>query len=125
MGPLGGQRIPQGVPKSPKEPLSLINGAQGGPQTPKMDPKRGPETPNWYPSDSPSSKMEPKRHPGQPPEMGARSPHDRTNIQTDAKTTIQQPTTQTTQIKRPGGMREATEYGGPPAGLCRVSSYYT
>ena len=48
-----------------------------------------------------------KRPPGQAPEMCARSPHDRTNIQTDAKTTTQHVTTQTGQIKRPGGMREA------------------
>ena len=83
------------------------NEAQGSPQTPKMDPKRCPETPKWCPSDPPSSQNGAQEAPGQAPEMCARSLHDRTNIQTNAKITTQQAATQTRKIKRPGGMREA------------------
>ena len=106
---LGGQGGPQRAPKAPEEPPSPKNEAQGNSQTPKMDPKRGPETPKWYPSDPPSTQNGVREVPGEASEMCARSAHDRTSIQPDAKTTTQQPTTQTTQIKRPGGMREAIE----------------
>ena len=109
LGTLGGQRGTRRAPKAPEEPQSPKNEAQGSPQTPEMDPKRSPETPKWCPSDPPTSQNGAQEAPGQAPEMCARSLHDRTNIQTDAKITTQQAATQTRKIKRPGGMREAIE----------------
>ena len=110
LGPLGGQGGPQGPPKaptgppkhpkwSPRHPQSPQNGVQEGPRDPKMVPKRPPELPKWRPRGTQTPKMAP-----QAPKICTRTPHERTNTQTDAKTTTQQPTKQTTQI---GGMREA------------------
>ena len=54
--PLGVQWKPQGAPKVPKEPQSPKNNSKGGnPQTTQIDPKSGPETPTWCPSDLPTS----------------------------------------------------------------------
>ena len=109
LGTLGGQGGPQRAPKPPQEPQSPKNEAQGSSQTPKIEPKRCPESPKWCPSNPLSSQNGAQEAPGQAPEMCARSLHDRTNIQTDAKITTQQAATQTRKIKRPGGMREAIE----------------
>ena len=103
-----------GAPKEPQRHQSrhraLKMKPKGAPRPPKWIPRGAQTPPNGAQATSRAPEMEPMRLPGQAPEMCARSPHDRTNIQTDAKTTTQQATTQTTEIKRPGGMREAIEY---------------
>ena len=89
MGPPRGrqrrQRSPRAPKMKPKGAPDPQNGAQEEPRDTKMVPKRPPKLPKWSP-----------RAPRQAPKMCARSHHDRTNIQTDAKTSTQQPSTQTT-----------------------------
>ena len=92
--------------RSPRAPEMKLRGA---PRPPKWIPRGAQRPQNGAQATPRAPKMEPKRLAGQAPEMCARSLHDRTNIQTDAKITTQQPATQTRKIKRPGGMREAIE----------------
>ena len=120
MGTLGGQGGPPRSPKGTRGVPEPQKWSPRHPQTPQIEPKRSPQTPKWCPGDPPSSQNEAQKTPRQAPELCARRFHDRKNIQTDAKTTNQQAARQTTEIRRPGGMREAIEYGGPPAGLGRV-----
>ena len=106
LGTLGGQGGPPRSPKGTRGVPEPQKWSPRQPQTPKIDPKRSPQTAQATPR---APKMKPKRPPRQAPELCARRFHDRKNIQTDAKTTNQQATTQTTEIRRPGGMREAIE----------------